>query len=357
MHLRNYLDFAARGRVALGSTIIAGTDDAQKPYEDEVRKAIESLGYKTVSQVGTAGYRVDIGVVHPSKPGTFLLGVECDGVAYSSAKTARDRDRLRGAVLRNLGWTMFRVWGLSWYRDPVGQLARLRTALELALEQDQPGAVLMEKQSSAPIVAVDEPGLDFESVDLSAAPAWTVEYTQARYQRGKRLVEPGAPNALPELIGFCEHVIAVEAPLHLDTLQTRLRDTWGVSRVGSRIKENLLAAVNSTRIDGVRARLDNDGFIRLGPPASVSVRRPGSAALARKAGVIPPEEFDEAIRLVLRDSMGASEGQVLAALRSVFSWQRSGVDIQTAVNKSLYRCQRNGVCEKTADGSYRLNGA
>ncbi|MEV8181864.1 DUF3320 domain-containing protein [Specibacter sp. NPDC078692] len=351
-HLRNYLDFAARGQAALAHRIPAGSSDGDFLLEDEVRNAIESLGYETVTQVGSAGYRVDIGVKHPSKPGTFMLGVECDGVAYSSAKTARDRDRLRGSVLANLGWRMFRVWSLSWYRDPAGQIARLQRALEEAAN----GAPIAALHASVASSELEEPGLDYVAVDLNAAPDWTVEYTQTRYSRSRasHLVEPGSPEAMPELIEFCTKVIAQEAPLHLDTLQGRLRDTWAIGRVGPRIKENLVAAVGRSRVDGVAARLDNDGFIRLGPPGVVTVRHGGDSGQGRKASAIPPEEFDEAVRLVLRDSMGATEEQVLAAVKTVFGWARSGADVQAAVKKSLYRCQRLGVCEKGEDGTYRL---
>ncbi len=84
------------------------------------------------------------------------------------------------------------------------------------------------------------------------------------------------------------------------------------------------------------------------------VRRSRPDETPRRASAIPPEEFDEAIRLILRDSMGSPEEQILAALRAVFSWERTGADIQAAMSRSLYRCVRNGVCVKDADGIYRL---
>lgn len=347
-HLKNYLDFAARGSVALGLDAAAdGVGEAGFLLESQVRAAIESLGYETVPRVGSAGYRVDIGVKHPHQPGTFLLGVECDGGTYSSAKTARDRDRLRAAVLGNLGWSMLRVWGLAWYRDPAGQRALLRDALEQALAGTTPAVRPDSVQTQG------APALDFEDVDLFGAPDWTVEYRQAQFTR-TGTHQPGSPAALPELVAFCTSVIGLEAPLHLDTLQARLRDTWDVGSIGTRIRANLLEAVGRTSVDGVFARLDNDSFIRLGPPGAVAVRRTGPGGVPRRAGAIPPEEFDAAVELVLRDSMGASADQVLAALRRVFSWSRSGPDIQAAVSKSLYRCVARGLCAQDAEGIYRL---
>lgn len=43
-------------------------------------------------QVGVAGFFIDLTVKHPLKPGTFLLGMECDGASYHSGGSAWDRD-------------------------------------------------------------------------------------------------------------------------------------------------------------------------------------------------------------------------------------------------------------------------
>ena len=94
-HLQRYLDYAARGPVALAIELGESALDAESPFEEEVMRTIRSWGYKVQPQVGTAGYRVDIGVWHPGISGRFALGIECDGRMYHSSAVARDRDRLR----------------------------------------------------------------------------------------------------------------------------------------------------------------------------------------------------------------------------------------------------------------------
>ena len=76
-------------------------------------------------QVGVAGYRIDLGVVDADAPGRFVCGIECDGVAYHSSETARDRDRLRQQVLEARGWTLLRVWSTDWFKDRAGQVDRI----------------------------------------------------------------------------------------------------------------------------------------------------------------------------------------------------------------------------------------
>ncbi len=66
---------------------------ADSPFEEDVAKVIRSFGFEADPQVGTKGFRLDIGVRHPDRPAHYILAVECDGAAYHSALWARERDR------------------------------------------------------------------------------------------------------------------------------------------------------------------------------------------------------------------------------------------------------------------------
>ena len=91
---------------------------------------LKAEGYEAHPQVGVAGYRIDVGIVHPDKPGSYIVGLECDGATYHSSKAARDRDRLRQAQLEELNWRIHRVWSPDWYRDPEREFARLVQRME-----------------------------------------------------------------------------------------------------------------------------------------------------------------------------------------------------------------------------------
>jgi very-short-patch-repair endonuclease len=131
--LRAYLDYAERGpealRAAVGGVGARGFDS---PLEQEVYEELGRAGMTVHPQVGCGSYRIDLGVVDPTTPGRYLLGVECDGAAYHSSATARDRDRLRQEVLEGLGWRICRIWSTDWWRDRGSQVRRVREALEKA---------------------------------------------------------------------------------------------------------------------------------------------------------------------------------------------------------------------------------
>ncbi len=126
--LRDYL------RYAMGEVWwAAGTETGREPdsdFEVAVAAALGARGYEVRPQVGVAGYFIDMAIVHPDLPGRFVLGLECDGATYHSAKTARDRDRLRQRQLESLGWRIHRIWSTDWFRDPVGQINRVVARVE-----------------------------------------------------------------------------------------------------------------------------------------------------------------------------------------------------------------------------------
>ncbi|MFZ4267545.1 DUF4011 domain-containing protein [Streptomyces arboris] len=132
-HFSRYLTYAQSGPSVLSQEAVDPDAQPESPFEESVLAVLRNWGYDVQPQVGVAGYRIDLGVRHPERPGLYALGVECDGAMYHSSKAARDRDRLREGVLRGLGWELHRIWGTDWYRDRSGAEARLRAAVDRAV--------------------------------------------------------------------------------------------------------------------------------------------------------------------------------------------------------------------------------
>jgi very-short-patch-repair endonuclease len=131
--LKAFLDFAERGPAAVVAPITeANQRAADSPFEQEVGDELVRRGLTVHRQIGCGGYLVDMAITDSQRGGKYLLGVECDGATYHAAATARDRDRLRQAVLEGLGWRLIRVWSSDWVRDREKQVRRILAALEAA---------------------------------------------------------------------------------------------------------------------------------------------------------------------------------------------------------------------------------
>jgi len=124
--LKYFLDYAERGPIALAAaTSGASLEDVDSEFERMVANRIREAGYDVHHQVGCSGYRIDLAIVDPSAPGRYLLGVECDGATYHRAATARDRDKLRQAVLEGLGWKLYRIWSTDWWHNADTEMNKL----------------------------------------------------------------------------------------------------------------------------------------------------------------------------------------------------------------------------------------
>jgi very-short-patch-repair endonuclease len=136
--LRDFMQFAESGRMP---HIRESERAPDSDFEVAVIDALARHGYECEPQVGVAGFFIDLAVRDPGQPGRYLMGIECDGAAYHSAKSARDRDRLRQSVLEGLGWRIRRIWSVDWFRnariplEPILQeLAKLRSEPQMQQE-------------------------------------------------------------------------------------------------------------------------------------------------------------------------------------------------------------------------------
>jgi very-short-patch-repair endonuclease len=132
--LKAYLQYAKFGYSFLQDTQPKG-DACDSEFEEWVLQTLRTNGFDAVPQFGFAGYQIDLAVKHPRKPGIFLCGLECDGATYHSARSVRERDRLRQEVLERLGWKIYRIWSTDWFRNPALQTSNLldylkKTALD-----------------------------------------------------------------------------------------------------------------------------------------------------------------------------------------------------------------------------------
>lgn len=121
--LKRWLEYAVTGQIEVGERTHLEPDS---DFEQFVIDQLRAMGCEPEPQVGASGYRIDIGVRHPSWPHGYILAVECDGASYHSSRSARDRDRLRQEVLEGLGWRFHRIWSTDWFNDPKREAERLR---------------------------------------------------------------------------------------------------------------------------------------------------------------------------------------------------------------------------------------
>ncbi|MDT4824838.1 TIGR00376: putative DNA helicase [compost metagenome] len=285
--LKNFLKYAETGELEVARETGKAVDS---PFELEVIEALRERDYEVEPQVGTAGYFIDIAVKDPEYPGRYVLAIECDGAAYHSSRSARDRDRLRQGVLEGLGWNFHRIWSTDWFRNPHQEINRAVAAIEaarikIAEKRDAvvPQAVAEQKHEIVRGHRAEDvvPSSSRPYVKVQLSPVLDVS-VQLHQERPEKLVQ------------MISAVVEVETPVHIADVTRRLMDAFGVSRAGSRIT----AAVEDAIRLGSKQRLfqERDGFVYSANGQGVPVRnRSQFEAAERKIELVAPEELDQAL--------------------------------------------------------------
>lgn len=265
--LKAFLDFAGRGAMALAGQDSGSVGPADSPFEEAVRDALTSKGWEVHSQIGVSDFRIDLGVRHPDHAGAWLAGVECDGARYHSSATARDRDRIRQAVLEGLGWSIIRVWSTDWFRAPDATLQRVDASLTEILETDRarraqntPDDQLPElpEEDAAPepeaVIEVDDAPPAPASLPVVPAPEAAMLFAQGAAHRMPEAHERGTESAInvdadrffeesytPQLLALMEKIIANHGPMPEASLARRISQLHGWQRTGARIQARIAA--------------------------------------------------------------------------------------------------------------------
>ncbi|MBZ9867029.1 DUF3320 domain-containing protein [Mesorhizobium sp. CA15] len=329
--LKRFLEFAKTG--TMEERVTNGLD-ADSPFEEDVATSIRSLGYLADPQVGTAGFRIDLGVRHPDRPGQYLLAVECDGAAYHAALWARERDRLRQDVLENLGWCFHRIWSTDWFHHRASEVQRLSRALDLARLTVENGIRVRGANQGGSRPAPPQPDIAEELVEIGRINLTAPGYVRAVLSVRSNLEPHEAPIA--QLADLVVKIVGIEGPIHIDEVARRITSAFGKSRAGNRIVE---AAGRAARLATQRDRaLRWVGSFLLteeqaqNPPIRDRTAETGSLL---KAAYLPPTEITAAAQHIRSESGEMPPEDLARAVARLLGFQRVGSDLAEVINDAL----------------------
>ncbi|MEA4824492.1 MAG: DUF3320 domain-containing protein [Clostridiaceae bacterium] len=325
--LRAFLEFAMRGSAALSVR-----REEPDPLVASIADSLGSLGYETRTNIGASAFKIDVGIVHPEHPDTYVLGILVDNARRDGACTARDRDIVQTGVLGSLGWRIHHVWALDWWENPEKELMRIRATVREILSEtatETPGRLAPSSLDSA-----DKQPKIASIADLPrVAPAPRIEkkpdiYRIASLDRvtagfgdSQEFAQPRRARTIKAQIN---RVLAAEAPIERDALRRRVLDAWGISRAGARIDR---------RFDELLAELDipvthaDDRVFYWLPTQDSTVyktfRVPSGPDAARRAMEdIPPQELAAAAHDILSRQLGMDMSDLERTVAALFGYTR-----------------------------------
>ena len=344
---KHYLEYAEEGPRALRRAETAPmTDQFDSGFEEAVYTALRQRGYQVDTQVQSAGYSVDLGIKDPQKPGRYVLGIECDGAAYHSSQTARDRDRTRQAVLENLGWEIHRIWSPDWTANQEAQLDKISDRIALLFERTaEPAEVTdggVETQDTTDSV-IDH---------IEPEPMTRSELTEYAGQ----IVDYQEPASIPTQVGEFNNasqtriqqilleIIHRRGPIESEVAYRHVIAGWNVTRLGKNIRR---------RMDRVSSRLvqqgliqNRDGYLWSADTTEVLVRK-NTTTESRKIEEIPPEELSKAAYIILDEGGAMSRSDLVLETTRLFGYSRTGPKIEDHVDDAISQLISQGAVTET----------
>jgi very-short-patch-repair endonuclease len=324
--LQTFLRFAETGEL---TSLPTSQGEAMSPFETSVRQSLESQGYEVHSQIGVAGFFIDLAIADPEKPGRYIIGLECDGASYHSSLSARDRDRLRQTVLEAQGWVIHRIWSTEWFRNPQEQLRKAVAAIESARSAPLPTVGLSQPDKYLERIPADQTQLDHKFAPYELANISAPVHLQ--------------PHEVPSstLEDILSRIIRTEGPIHYDELSTRIRELWGLRRTGQRVQAAISQGLRELEASG--ECLNEEGFLRL-PENTVRARnrekldRPS----LRQPGRISPLEIEQGILEIIQAHPGIAATELTELLPRAFGQRSTTEQIRQVMAKSLLSLKASG---------------
>ncbi|MEN6525145.1 MAG: DUF3320 domain-containing protein [Candidatus Polarisedimenticolia bacterium] len=349
--LRAFLDYAERGKRALAEQVTSVPDNlCESIFEEQVCVALRKRGHTVHAQVGCSGYRIDLAIVDPQRPGTYLLGIECDGATYHRAKTARDRDKLRQDILcTELGWRLYRVWSTDWWENPERELDRIEAAiLSAAQDRSRPGTP--PHPQSAPSKPIASLIAALAPARVASPPTRGRPYVACCLPSTRRDAEHFyVPESDRTLVEQILKVVGLEEPISLDLLCRRIIAAWGMGRVGGRIEERIRRVCG---VAGLRHTTTGHVDFFWMPTTTVEAydmfRTPGSAdETRRRPEDLPAEEIANAAAELLENQVSMPEADLVRELARVFGFHRTGACVTQVLKEGLKYLVHKGMATET----------
>lgn len=342
--LKLFLNYARTGRMTLNTE---ERDSKQSVFEQEVAQALRARGYDLHTDVGLAGFFVDIAVANPDEPGRYILGIEFDGQSYRDARSARDRDRLRESVLRDKGWQVYRIWSSDWFHRPEAELEKLIAAIE----REKAESDSLEGKSKGFYRAVP---VDIQTVDRGEvieiglievqSPPDTEPYIEASFSVPNKQFELHLV-PIGQLATIVRQIVEIESPIHRSEVITRARTLWGLQRAGSRIQQTVEEAIRSAVSLDVVQIVDKEFLVVEGKAVRVRDRSMVESLTLRRPEFLPPCEIDIALIKVVQDNLGARADELVTIVSRQLGYKSTSPQLRRVI---LDRCEELVVTRKFA---------
>ena len=345
--LKGFLEFAqGRNKIIVQ---YAGNNGKQEDYlVKEIAASIAEMGYDVKCNIGCSEFKMDIGIVNPENPDTYLLGILLDGENCKETSTARDRFVLQPGVLNGLGWSVMRVWTLDWLDDAERVKKEIKTVID---------GKLIKSETVKPVNKQGYSKIEFEKLEeVEAMESSSKIYFSAVIAIQGTSNEYYLPENFQNIISIANTIIEKEAPISRKLLMRKILNAWGISRGGSRVEIIFSSALAKIEKD-ITMDEDREFFWKKDqiPDNYAIYRVEDEEGNKRSMDDIPSQEIIIPIVEVLKEQISLSQTDLIRETAKKFGFSRLGNVIETSVKYAINIAINKEILERLDNGNIVLN--
>ncbi len=328
--LKDFLHFAEKGNFALR---LPAEKIAKASLTESIANQLEEMGLIVSRNIGTSGYKVDLGIVHPENENEYILGLLIDGENYFNIHTTNDRELLAPNVLTALGWNIYRIWTLDWIKNQnkiinqvqekvnyyINQIKENKTFLPTnTTEVLMPHNILVEIESNE----VNNLMMPYECAVVEGAVAANSE---SIYFMESRAV----------LINQFQKIITVEAPISKNYLFRKVLKLWNTARAGAKLNGYLTEIVDN--IPTVLKHEAHQIFYWTEEVTPENLHYYRDNTLEKRAiEDIAQEEIMLAISEIMATNLSLSKDDLIRTTAKTFGFMKVGSQIDQIISSAIH---------------------
>lgn len=338
--LKAFLQFADKGLLSVRSEDIQESLNKQQ-LAKSISEKIQAEGLQVKCNIGTSGFKVDIGIIHPDKPQEYILGILVDGLYYYNANTTNDREMVMPSVLKSLGWNIHRIWTIDWYENS----GKVIDAIIEKVKQIQSQPVI--EKESVPEIAIKS---TFEPIKVMFEKAESVKFIskQKSYEtcsltstfdaNSETIFEFQNRNTIKQQI---QSLVETEAPISKALLYKRVLNAWNISRAGSRVSQYLDEVIKEMNLLQTMHHQPFywNNIISIGHYRNNDIEK-------RNMEDIAPEEVTVALMEVITNSLSIDEDELLRYLARTFGFAKVGKQIDVLLRYTINAAVKEGKVKR-----------
>lgn len=224
--LKKFLEFAERGTSSVPAVQLQNRQPSG--LVNLIAWELTQRGYQVDTLVGRSSFKVDLAIVNPKQPDTYMLGILCDGKNYYETKTTRDREIVQPYVLQMLQWNIMRIWSMDWFKHKENVVERIIKQLE-EIKKNKPVSSSVPPVSLKTFKVENEPVVEQNNREQ--------DYVYAEFPD---LKEGGDLdqflNSFIKVKHQIKQIVRIEQPILRNYIYKRMSRIWNLPKMSKRFR-------------------------------------------------------------------------------------------------------------------------